>query len=57
MLNALETKIATIKCGDTIRLEGNSPEKRNRFFAWYEDQFSKEYVTGNTEREIVDEAS
>ncbi|RFF29407.1 phospholipase D family protein [Wenzhouxiangella sediminis] len=34
-----------LKASGRIRLEDNSPEKRDRFFAWFEEQFSRDYRT------------
>lgn len=42
-LQAVESAIAKIKASKSIRLENDSPERRERFFDWFETQFFKEY--------------
>lgn len=42
-LTAINRELHSIRSGDSIKLEDDSPEKRRIFFRWFEDQFFKEY--------------
>ncbi|PLX88388.1 MAG: hypothetical protein C0618_04290 [Desulfuromonas sp.] len=53
----VEVLLTELKAGPAIRLEQEDPDKRTRFFAWFEDQFSKEYVAMTSVAEVIDEAS
>tara|TARA_R110002049_G_C9166498_1_gene561477 strand:- start:1064 stop:3100 length:2037 start_codon:yes stop_codon:yes gene_type:complete len=44
-LERVKQAITNLKLSDTIVLDGNSKQKREKFFKWFEDQFSKEYVS------------
>jgi hypothetical protein len=43
-LNRVETALSSLKSGNAITLEDNSPKKRKKFFTWFEAQFSKQYI-------------
>jgi hypothetical protein len=42
-LIAINRELRSIRTGDSIKLEDDSPDKRRIFFRWFEDQFFKEY--------------
>jgi hypothetical protein len=42
-LAAINRELHSIRKGDSIKLEDDSPDKRRIFFRWFENQFFKEY--------------
>lgn len=42
-LIALDKSIRALKASPRIQLEDNSPARRKTFFAWFEQQFFKQY--------------
>jgi len=43
----LKDKLERLKEGSAISLEGGSEERKVKFFSWFEEQFSKEYIESN----------
>lgn len=44
-LKNLDKRIQRLKASERIQLEDNSPDRRKRFFLWFEEQFFKQYKT------------
>jgi hypothetical protein len=40
----VKNKLSLLKKGEAITLEGSSGDRKDKFFDWFEEQFSKEYV-------------
>lgn len=44
-LELLDNHIQQLKASSRIQLEDNTPERRQQFFSWFEEQFFKQYQT------------
>lgn len=49
-LTALDKSIRALKVSSRIQLEDNSPARRKTFFAWFEQQFFKQYRASEASR-------
>jgi len=47
----IEKEIVSLKAGESIKLEDNSARKRKEFFAWFENQFFKQYESKTIDME------